>query len=92
MKKLPHLLTSAFLSTTLIACGGAGDTPPEEPAAIEEPVGTAGTATSAPQVDDPADAERAPAELPATASPLALFGALGALSLAGAIGVRRLRR
>jgi hypothetical protein len=50
------------------------------------PVGTSGQAEATVAQND------APAELPRTASPLALTGLLGLLSLAGAAGVRSFRR
>jgi hypothetical protein len=54
----------------------------------ERPVGTSGV-----QAESTTAAQNAaPAELPRTASPLALSGLLGLLSLAGAAGVRKLRR
>jgi hypothetical protein len=50
-----------------------------------EPVGTSGTQDARPESID------ARAELPSTASPLALSGLIGLLSLAGAIGLRAFR-
>ena len=56
------------------------------PAPAPRPVGTSGVESQAP-------AQRAQAEeLPRTASPLALTGLIGLLSLVGAFGVRALRR
>jgi hypothetical protein len=56
------------------------------PAPAPRPVGTSGVESQAP-------AQRAQGdELPRTASPLALTGLIGLLSLAGAFGVRALRR
>jgi hypothetical protein len=54
-----------------------------------ETVGTAGQAQQAPPAAD--TAARNQSELPATASPLALSGLLGLLSLAGAAGIRFFR-
>ena len=71
------------------------------PAATAEPVGTSGQANTSVRQEAtiaqnntsaPADAyARDNNELPATASPLALSGLLGLLSLAGAIGLRAFR-
>jgi hypothetical protein len=59
--------------------------PAPRPDDSPEPVGTSGVQDARPQSVD------ARAELPRTASPLALSGLLGLLSLAGAIGVRSFR-
>lgn len=67
---------------------GAADPPAlnrQEPAG-ERPVGTSGSADAAQQPGAPAD------ELPRTASPLPLAGLIGLLALAGAAGLRALRR
>ena len=61
--------------------------PAPDPAPAPRPVGTSGAA----QQSAPEQQTRA-AELPRTASPLALTGLIGLLSLAGAFGVRALRR
>jgi hypothetical protein len=51
----------------------------------ERPVGTSGV------LEDQQQPDPAPAELPRTASPLALAGLIGMLSLAGALGIRTFR-
>jgi hypothetical protein len=60
---------------------------PMPQAEAERPVGTSGA-----QAESTIAQNETPAELPRTASPLALSGILGLLSLAGAAGVRALRR
>jgi hypothetical protein len=59
--------------------------PSPRPDDSPEPVGTSGVQDARPESVD------ARAELPSTASPLALSGLLGLLSLAGAIGLRSFR-
>jgi hypothetical protein len=54
-----------------------------------ETAGTAGRAEQAPPATDSSAQNQS--ELPATASPLALSGLLGLLSLAGAAGIRLFR-
>ena len=57
----------------------------------QRPVGTSGQAAAA--QDQPGQFEQTRrTELPRTASPLALMGLLGALSLAGAAGIRAIRK
>jgi hypothetical protein len=91
MKKLCSLVGSAVLSMMATACGGASD----ENGTASPVNGTAGTSgmddVAAPPAAEPAERADAPqpAALPATASPLPLVGALGALLVGGAIGLRR---
>jgi hypothetical protein len=63
----------------------AANEPQPAPDDSPEPVGTSGVQDAQPE------STTARAELPRTASPLALSGLLGLLSLAGAIGLRSLR-
>jgi hypothetical protein len=63
----------------------AANEPAPRPDDSPEPVGTSGVQDARPESVD------ARAELPRTASPLALSGLLGLLSLAGAIGLRSFR-
>jgi hypothetical protein len=64
----------------------AANEPAPRPDDSPEPVGTSGVQDAQPQ------SVEARNELPRTASPLALSGLLGLLSLAGAIGLRSLRQ
>jgi hypothetical protein len=70
--------SSASMPETQLAQGGEPRPTQEPRSAQEEPsVGTTGAQSEA---------------LPSTASPLALYGLLGALTLGGALGLRRIRR
>ncbi len=72
----------------------------QTPAPVETPAVQAEVAVAAPTAAEPtpvgtsgqAEAQIARAELPRTASPLALSGLIGLLSLAGALGVRSIRQ
>jgi hypothetical protein len=97
MMKLNFLLLVASLALGTAACG-TPDNGPEETGPANNIVGTTGGDTAVQQPQAPAaetqgaDAQRTAAELPATASPLALTGLLGVLSVAGALVVRILGR
>jgi hypothetical protein len=62
-----------------------------QPAPAREPAPARVPEAAAPQPEQPQQVARANTELPKTASPLALSGLVGLLSLAGAFGVRRVR-
>ena len=64
---------------------------PEEPRAETQAVGTSGRADADASAQAQPETRTAQAELPRTASPLALNGLLGLLSLAGAAGIRFFR-
>ena len=96
-----RLIGTGVLALALVSCGGADDTAPQPIADTADAVGGAvdqATGDVASRADNavapPADndvQERA-AVLPATASPLPFVALAGALSLAGATGLRLLRR
>jgi hypothetical protein len=78
----------AFAATlTVGACNRAAESPLDHDttASVTVPTGTGGQASAADQPEQASD-------LPGTASPLALAGIMGIVSLAGAAVVRTLRR
>lgn len=96
MVKRNSLLLVALLALGMAACGTT-DNGPDETGPVNNIVGTSGgDAQVQPQATaDEAqgtDSQRGAGELPGTASPLAVTGLLGVLSVAGAIITRILSR
>jgi hypothetical protein len=96
MRFLTCLPLLAFLAFATAACGdNRNGAQHEAPAAISNSETSTDRATDleepAPFVDQ-AQRDPAPDTLPATASPLALVGLAGAVSLVGALGLKLLRR
>jgi hypothetical protein len=75
------------------ACGDSDNDARDEAATVNETVGTTGDGANLQQPEAPADdGQRNREDLPSTASPLAVAGLLGLLSLGGAVVVRMLGR
>lgn len=80
--------SSASSSASLSA--DASQTPSQPVTQPERPVGTSGAAQAADSARQPESTQARADELPRTASPAPLAGLIGLLSLAGALGTRRL--
>jgi hypothetical protein len=96
MVKLHSLLLVAALAVGTAACGN--DNGPDETAPVNNTVATTGEQSDVQPAQAPAEeaqettAQRDAEELPDTASPLALTGLLGVLSVAGVLITRFLGR